>query len=92
MLDYSLIPGHMRGAMQRYIEDGIEPGGFLKAVLCNDFLGAFGKADDVNLRHMHDWAKFVYNELPNACHGSVEKYKAWVEVGGFRGLETEDAA
>ena len=32
-------------AIKRYVEDGIPPGGFLEAVICNDLQNAVGLAD-----------------------------------------------
>ena len=46
--DWSLIPEYMIGSLRRYIENGIEPGSFLSAVLCNDLRGACECADDTN--------------------------------------------
>ena len=47
-MNLDLIPDHMHGAVIRYVEDGIEPGGFLEAVLCNDLKGAVMRADAIN--------------------------------------------
>lgn len=85
--DWSLVPVHMRGALQRYVELGIEPGSFLAAVLCNDFKGAAGRADPINARRLKDWAIFLANYVPSACQGSPEHYEAWVKAGGLKGME-----
>lgn len=73
-----LIPAHMWGGVERYLLHGIPPGGFLTAVLSNDLMGAFGKADDENTAAMRNWAMFIYNYMPNGCHGSPEKVRAWL--------------
>lgn len=72
-----MIPGHCRESMRLYVEHGVLPGSFLTAVLCNDFMEACGKADDVN-RHLWDYANFLYNYAPSNCFGSPEAVKAWV--------------
>ena len=72
-----LIPGHMAGAVKRYILQGIPPGSFLTAVLCNDLREAFARADDENAAAMHGWVKFFYNYAPTGCWGSPENYSAW---------------
>lgn len=83
--DWSLIPEHMRGGLRLYIEEGIEPGSFLTAVLCNDLRGAVGKADHINIHRIVEWMQFLYNHAPAGCWGSKENYEAWIKHGGMRG-------
>lgn len=71
--NYTAIPSHTQSALQRYVECGIMPGGFLQAVLSNDLMRAVNSADNYNRAAIPDIAKFVYNELPMAAHGSEEK-------------------
>lgn len=77
-VDYSDLPEHMQGAMQRYIDNGIEPGGFLTAVLCNDLMRAIGRADSINRGRIHDYVTWLYNNAPPSCFGSEEKVDAWM--------------
>ena len=81
--DWSLIPERMRGGLRRYIENGIPPGGFLSAVLCNDLRGAVERGDDENQMILHQYIRFLYNYAPAQCWGSEAKFKAWVEAGGM---------
>jgi hypothetical protein len=78
-VDYSNLPEHMHEGTKMYVEKGLEPGGFLYAVLCNDLAAAFGKADEINFQRMSDWASWLWNEAPGACWGSKEKVNAWIE-------------
>ena len=77
-VDYSGLPDHMQDAMKNYIEHGIEPGSFLSAVLCNDFMGAVGRADHINRHCLADYAMWLHNYAPPACFGSGEKFVAWL--------------
>ncbi len=79
MFNYELLPEHIRGAMQRYIENRIEPGGFLTAVLSNDLMGAMARADNINRIELYSICNFIYNEAPSTCHGSPEKVRAWLK-------------
>jgi hypothetical protein len=81
------LPTHMHGGIARYIVRGIPPGSFLTAVLSNDLMGAFGKADDENRDALFEWARFIYNFAPTGCHGSPEKVSAWISSGGLLGKE-----
>lgn len=73
-----LIPPHMWGAVQRYYLHGIPPGNFLTAVLSNDLMEAFGRADDENSDAMRQWVQFLYNYAPRGGHGSPENVRAWM--------------
>lgn len=64
--------------LNRYSHHRIRTGGFLRAVLANDLFEAFGRADDNNIRDMHEIVRFVYNKLPSVCWGSYEKVDAWL--------------
>lgn len=73
-----LIPGHMFGAVSRYMLQGIPPGSFLTAVLSNDLMGAFDKADDENSAAMRQWCLFLYNHAPSGSHGSPQAFSNWL--------------
>ena len=79
------IPERMMGGIQRYIEQGIPPGSFLTAVICNDLKEAVGRADGENLRQLPAYVSYFYNDAPSACWGSPEKYEAW--LAGFTSRE-----
>ena len=86
-IDYSRLPDHMQDGARLYVEDGIEPGDFMFAVLCNDLIGAFGRADSINANSMRDWANWMFNEAPMGCWGSAAKVGLWVDKGGLKGGE-----
>ena len=77
------IPLHMMGAIERYVNQGIPPGDFLTAVICNDLFGAVGRADEENMANLPAYVSYFYNEVPNGCCGSKERMAAW--VGKFGG-------
>lgn len=86
------IPEHMRTGVALYIVHGTPPGSFLTAVLSNDLMEAMGRADDVNLRSLPAYGRFLYNEAPSACFRSAECMKTWVTRGGLEGLPQAVAA
>ena len=75
----NLVPPHMWGGIERYYLRGIAPGDFLYAVLCNDLMGAYGRADDINSANMRNWVMFLYNFTPSGSSGSPENVKAWLD-------------
>jgi hypothetical protein len=64
--------------MQRYIEQRIEPGGFLLAVLRNDFRYAVERADVHNAPRLLSIVRWLYNHAPAPCWGSAEKVGQWL--------------
>ena len=64
-------------SIMRHVEHGVDPGGFVTAVLENDLSQAFARADDDNRRDMFEIVTFVYNKIPSPSWGSPEKVKAW---------------
>jgi hypothetical protein len=78
-IDYTGLPLHMREPARHYLEDRVKPGDFLTAVLENDLVGAFGKADETNKAAMELWAAWLYNECPAAAWGSRGKVMDWLD-------------
>lgn len=79
-----MLPEHMRESVQWWIEDG-EPhprlmGSFLSAVLTNDLVGAFAKADLENAARMGRWAEFLDSFAPTGSHGSAAQLVNWYDA------------
>lgn len=72
------VPGHLHGGIILYIENGIEPGGFLQAVVQNDLREALGRADHINRDRLWDIVSWFWNYAPSSCWGSVETYNDWM--------------
>ncbi len=85
-IDYSIIPEHMRAGAKAYIENGVQAGGFLTAILFNDFARAYYSADAINRKAMGDWARWLcHGGIPHQCWGSVEKVVKWTSHNGLEG-------
>lgn len=87
----SLLPEHMRDGIVAWIETARPTGSFLRALLSNDLMGAFGAADDKNQTAMRQWVIYLYNYAPSECFGSPEKVRAWIKRGGLLGRQTSPA-
>jgi hypothetical protein len=75
------VPDHTACVLDEYISKNVEVGGFLKHVLSNDLMGAFGAADSTNMLHMKEIVSFLYNYAPGDCWGSKESYTNWIKKG-----------
>lgn len=67
-----------KDTIDNYVTKNWEPGGFVTAVLANDLMGAFGRADIENRQDLFEICEYVYNEIPGSCHGSYEVVKKWL--------------
>lgn len=76
---YDEIPRGILESLIAFRDTGRPTGGCLYAVLSNDLMEAFGKADEKTAGAMLAIVKFIYNEMPRACHGSNEEVDAWTE-------------
>ena len=72
------VPGYMQDGLTSYFNDHRAPGGFLTAVLENDLMMAFSKADLTNTHTMHTYAKWLFNHADTGAYGSKAKVKAWL--------------
>ncbi len=88
-ISYDRIPEHMRSGAQLYIERGIEPGGFLMAVLSNDLKQAVARGDVVNQQSLIAWAMWLVNDCPGGAQGSPELVREWIKSGGLVGMEAQ---
>lgn len=80
MTTYDGLPPHMREGARLYVEHGIEPGSFLRAILENNFVDAVAKADCYNELALKDWARWLYWELPSNAWGSPGKVNAYMAL------------
>ena len=74
----------MLDGIARYVENGCAPGGFLTAVLRNDFVEVIACTDHENIERLPAFASYMYNCLPAGIWRSREAMKKWM------GLEQED--
>lgn len=75
-LPESLIPHHLRAGLVRYFSDGILPGGFLQAVLCNDLREAALRCVGP-LQVLAPLIVFLTHAAPGCAWGSRDKVLAW---------------
>jgi hypothetical protein len=77
------IPEHLHGGLVRYFRDGILPGGFLQAVLCNHVADAryrYGGQDaEATIGGL---IRFLLDHAPFDAWGSREKVLAWTTTPG----------
>ena len=85
-LNYSTFPnaGLVQG-LRLYFENGIEPGSFLSAVLCNDLKEACGRADRFNRHLLFEIVYWLHNDAPAGTWGSPQAFELVLAHGGAVG-------
>ena len=81
-----LIPESLYESLERYVDVGIPPGSFTRAVLENNFLDAVIKADGDNIKILRDIGMFIKNYMPTASYGSPVAVENWISHKGLEGL------
>jgi hypothetical protein len=71
------VPDHLRAGLVRYFSDGIMPGSFLQAVLCNDLIEAVRRADPSSRSALPSLIDFLMMHAPAQAWGSRERVLAW---------------
>lgn len=89
-VDYSMLPPHMQDGARLYVERGIEPGSFMRAVLENDLYGAASRADSINKEMLFEWVQWMYAEAPGACWGDRVLVDTWIDSGGMEGRASKE--
>jgi len=73
---YPLIPAYTWLGFKRYLEERLFVGGFLTAVIQNNFCTAVCSADDENRKALKQIAQFIHNEMPSKSHGKDNTWLA----------------
>jgi len=79
-------PNHVE-SIREYLLHGHPVGDFLTALLSNQLVESYCKADKNNTALMSSWADWLWNDCPLEARGSPEKVAAWIEAGGVIGRE-----
>jgi hypothetical protein len=86
--EYSKIKIDTIETINLYVTKGCPPGSFVEAVLSNDLMESFCRADRENFKTMGPIASYIYNEIPgrgSGCWGSRDEVQAWIDRGGLEG-------
>ena len=60
------------------MENQVETGGALRAILENDLFGAMSRLDLDHRDALHSTVKWIYNQLPVVAYGSKTKVQEWL--------------
>jgi hypothetical protein len=86
------LPKHYQVSIQRYVDKGISGGGFMDAVMANDLMKAFGRADTWSTELMPVITAYVYNRVPACCIGSWDVVDNWKGMEAYRKEQEQEAA
>ena len=78
------------GAIKHYVELGLEPGSFFRCMIIGDHHGAYRSMHPIlkdELNTIQRLTRWFFENAPELCYGSQEKYNYWVLNGGIFGIE-----
>ncbi len=75
--DKNLIEPRFKQTIDLYVENGMQTGGFINAVLENNLKESFGRADSEAIENLPHIVAYLYNEVPSDCWGSKQKVLGW---------------
>jgi hypothetical protein len=90
--EYKKIAPLTMKALMNWGQHGLHPGDFVTAVLTNDLQGAVARADDQNRPMIDVICRFVHNQMPRGCHGSLdvmERYGKKTRAEGEREMRVD---
>jgi len=73
-------PQEIIESLERYRDDRIPTGGFLRAVLENDLRNALSRADNTNVVYLLGIVKWIYWNIPAIAWGSPKNVSAWLQT------------
>lgn len=76
---YSKIPRSILEDLYAYVEVRQPVGHFVGAVLSNDLLESFARADKQSADAMPIIVAFIWNEVRHDCYGSPEHVHVWLK-------------
>jgi hypothetical protein len=83
--------GRTKLEFDQYRDFGRCPTDFTYAVLTNNLMDAFGRADEANLKDLADIVAYIKETMPVGAWGSPEKVAGWLMHQGLKGWETKVA-
>ncbi len=87
MFEYNLTHEYIHPLLD-YIMDGIQPAGFLRAVIMNDLVQSIQNDVDVNV--FRKWCRFLQWEMPSDSWGNYAFFTYWCGKGGLRGIAKQE--
>lgn len=75
-----MIPPLLLEGLQRYIDQRVETGSFLRAVLSNDLTDAVRRADPDSFAALPLLLDWLRDNAPAACWGSPGRVQSWLRV------------
>jgi len=72
------VPEHTQEALENYLIQGYQPGGFLTACLTGDLFRAVQSADNANRQMLWCIVLWIMHNAPEGSWGSDQAMQAWI--------------
>lgn len=87
---YHILPPHIREGVKLWLEHGITPGSFLRALIRNDLFQAVLRADDINRIELPHIVQWFISHAPVGSYGSDKVFSQWPMY--LKALERQEAS
>ena len=87
---YNELPEHIREGVRNWLEAGITPGSFLRALLRNDLFQTVLRADDINRAELLHIIRWFVQYAPEGSYGSAKVFSQWPMY--LKALERQEAS
>lgn len=81
--EYFNLQEHVKREIDRFVEEGVIPGSFVKSVIINDLFGACVNDNSFTRRGLYDTVMYLHKNSPEKCWGSEGNFWNWIEGGGL---------
>ena len=72
------LPGNLRESIDRYVNERVPTGGFLRACINDSLRDAVVRADEDSLVAIPAIVGYLYNECPAFCWGRAGAWEEWI--------------
>ena len=77
------VQEHIKKEINRFVEEGVVPGSFVKSIITNDLFSACVSDSSFTRRGLYDTVIYLHENSPNKCRGSEGNFWNWIEGGGL---------
>lgn len=75
--DWKLVPHHLHLSLRLWVDEGVQPEGFLLYVISNDLKNTALYQDSPSTDGIVGLVRFLQNNCPAPCWGNLDNVKTW---------------
>ena len=72
------VPENLKGAIDRYVQDGLTPGSLTMQMLANNLGAILSAHPNLTIQDIKATYLYIIETVPSEAWGSAEKVKSWL--------------